>query len=526
MKKINIKAFILGALAAGSLTACTDGYLGFNTNPYEVTGEEMKRDGYLVRSALTGMQGWVIPTDVNCNQFTESLVGGPFSGYLAESNQGFGNRFSNFNQSNSWNRVFYKDIIPNIYSNLTQLKAVTDDEVFLSVGNIVKVAAIMRVTDTYGPIPYTKLGADGSLTAPLDAQQTVYKAMVQELDDAVKALLPHITESFTATADKVYEGNVAKWIKLANSYKLRLGMRAVYADPTWAQQVCETAVAPANGGVLESNADNAAIGGITNNPFRVVMYEYNGGDARIGADIICFMNGYNDPRRAAMFSKSTFTDASITNNYYGIRIGTDPIPSDKAHCYSNMVVTSTSPIMWMTSAEVQLLMAEGALRGWNMGGTAADLYAKGVTLSFEQWGVSGADAYLADNTSLPQLYVDPLGTYSYNGVQPTITVAFDQSADFETNLERIVTQKYIAMFPNGNEAWAEFRRTGYPRLMPVAVNKNVNQVPQGEFARRLWYPQEEYKDNGQNVAAAIADLTPQADLMSSRMWWDCNPRTK
>ena len=182
--------------------------------------------------------------------------------------------------------------------------------------------------------------------------------------------------------------------------------------------------------------------------------------------------------------------------------------------------------MWMTSAEVQLTLAEGALRGWNMGGTAADFYAKGVTLSFEQWGVSGADAYLADNTSLPQLYVDPLGTYSYNGVQPTITVAFDQSADFETNLERIVTQKYIAMFPNGNEAWAEFRRTGYPRLMPVAVNKNVNQVPQGEFARRLWYPQEEYKDNGQNVAAAIADLTPQADLMSSRMWWDCNPRTK
>ena len=201
MKKTNIKAFILGAFAAVTLTACTDGYLGFNTNPYEVTGEEMKRDGYLVRSALTGMQGWVIPTDVNCNQFTESLVGGPLSGYLAESNQGFGNRFSNFNQSNSWNRVFYKDIIPNIYSNLTQLKAVTDDEVFLSVGNIVKVAAIMRVTDTYGPIPYTKLGADGSLTAPLDAQQTVYKAMVQELDDAVNALLPHITESFTATAD-------------------------------------------------------------------------------------------------------------------------------------------------------------------------------------------------------------------------------------------------------------------------------------------------------------------------------------
>lgn len=510
----------------GSLTACTDGYLGFNSNPYEVSGSQMERDAYLVRSALTGMQGWVIPTDVNCSQFVETLLGGPFSGYLAESNQGFGNRFSNFNQSDHWNRVMYKDIIPNIYSNLTQLKAVTNDEVYLSVGNIVKVAAIMRVTDTYGPIPYTKLGADGSLTAPLDAQKEVYKAMVNELDAAVQALLPHITESFAPLADKVYEGNVAKWIKLANSYKLRLGMRAVYADPAWAQQVCESAVAANNGGVLEANSDNATIGGITNNPFRVIMYEYNDGDSRIGADIICYMNGYNDPRRAAMFTKSTFTDETITNDYCGIRIGTDPIPSDKAHCYSNMVVSSTDNLIWMTSAEVQFLLAEGALRGWNMGGTAADFYAKGVTLSFEQWGVSGAENYLADDTSLPQLYVDPLGTYTYNGVQPTLTIAYNAGDEFEVNLERIITQKYIAMFPNANEAWAEFRRTGYPRLMPAAVNKNVSQVPNGQYARRLWYPQDEYKDNGANVAAAISDLTPQADLMSSRMWWDCNPNTK
>ena len=526
MKKTIIKAAIFSGIAFASLTACTDGYLNFNTNPYEVTGEEMKRDGYLVRAALTGMQGWVIPTDVNCNQFTETLVGGPFSGYIAESNQGFGYRFSNFNQSNNWNRVFYTDIIPNIYSNLSQLNAVTNDPVFLAVGNVIKVAAIMRVTDTYGPIPYTKLGADGSLTAPLDNQETVYKAMVQELDDAVTALLPHITESFASTADKVYAGSVAKWIKLANSYKLRLGMRAVYADAAWAKQVCESAVAADKGGVLTSNSDNAVIGGITNNPFRVVMYEYNGGDARIAADIVSYMNGYNDPRRSAMFTKSTFTEATITNDYHGIRIGTDPIPSDKAHCYSNMVTTSTDGLVWMTAAEVQFILAEGALRGWNMGNTAEALYNKGVELSFEQWGVSGADKYLADNTSLPKLYVDPLGTYNYNGVQPTITVAYDAAAGFETNLERIITQKWIAMFPNGNEAWAEFRRTGYPRLMPVAVNKNVAQVPAGQFARRLWYPQEEYKDNGTNVAAAINDLTPKADLMSSRMWWDCNPATK
>ena len=526
MKSIH-KILTISAIALAAAVSCTQNYLQYNTNPYEVTADQMNRDAYLTRSALTGMQGYVIPTDVNLNQFLEHLLGGPFGGYISESNQGFTNRFSNYNMSQDWLSKMYKDIIPNIYANYAQLVAATDDPVYLAIGDITRVAAVHRVTDTFGPIPYSKLGEDGNLIAPLDAQKDVYTLMIAQLDAAVAALLEHRTETFSANADKIYDGSVIRWIRLANSLKLRLAMRMVYADAANARRYAEEAVSEAAGGVLSGNDDNALIQA-TNNPHRVIMYEYNGGDSRIAADITTYMNGYADPRRPFYFTESTFTEADgvTANGYYGIRLGGDPIASDLAHKYSNMVVESSSKMIWMNAAEVAFLRAEGALRGWNMGGSAQSFYNEGVALSFEQWGAGSAASYLADATSVPQPYADPLGIYNYTGAVSDITIQYDEAADFETNLERIITQKWIANFPLGNEAWADFRRTGYPRLMPVPVNKNTTQVPAGTFPRRLTYPQEEYRENGANVSAVLSDLSPAVDLMSSRVWWDCNPNTK
>ena len=519
----------MAGIAAVSLTACTANYLDYNTEPGTATSDDMKRDGYIVSSALSGIMGWVIPTDVNTNQFTETLVGGPYGGYIAESNSGFTNNFSCFNQNEGWNRVLYKDIIPKIFSNIQQLYGVTEDPIYFAIAKIVKVAGISRVTDAYGPIPYTQIGAEGKLTAPLDPQKTVYQAMINELDEAIEVLLPNRTSSFSANADKVFGGSIAKWIKLANSYKLRLGMRTVYADAAFAKATVESALDPAKGGVMESNADNAFLQ-VAKNPFRVICYEYNGGDARMAADIVAYMNGYKDPRRGFMMTQTTFTDEGVENGFAGIRIGgVNPdkaIDNEHLHAYSNIIVEVNTKLMWMVAAEVEFLKAEAALRGWSVGESAESCYNKGIKLSFEQWGAGDAAKYIADDQSLPELYKDPLGKFSYNGAQPQCKIKYDSSADFETNLERIITQKWIANFPNGNEAWAEFRRTGYPKLMVTAKNANASQVPAGEFARRLFYPQDEYLDNGPNVKAAISDLNPQVDLMSSRVWWDCNPNTK
>ena len=269
-------------------------------------------------------------------------------------------------------------------------------------------------------------------------------------------------------------------------------------------------------GVITSNDDNAFMTLSNTNPFRVVMYEYNGGDSRVGADITTYMNGYNDPRRDVMFTKTTFSVG--TNGYYGLRSGIQIPGAEVAHAYSNYNVSTDTKLMWMNAAEVAFLRAEGALKSWNMEGTAADFYKKGVELSFEQWGAKGATAYLADNTSTPAVYTDPAGLNSYSGPVSTITIAWDDSNSEEQKLERIITQKWLAMFPLGLEAWADYRRTGFPKLMPVKVNNSGGVVSSERGARRLSYPQEERSNNFENYNAAIGMLGG-ADNMATDVWW-------
>ena len=172
----------------------------------------------------------------------------------------------------------------------------------------------------------------------------------------------------------------------------------------------------------------------------------------------------------------------------------------------------------MNAAEVAFLRAEGALRGWSMGGTAKEFYEQGVRLSFAQWEVQGADAYLADETSTPALYTDPAGLNSYTGATSSITIAWDDEATEETNLERIITQKWLANFPLGQEAWSEYRRTGYPKLMPIVVNNSGGIVSTERGARRLPYPQEERTNNLANYTSAVG-LLGGPDNMATDVWW-------
>ena len=103
-----------------------------------------------------------------------------------------------------------------------------------------------------------------------------------------------------------------------------------------------------------------------------------------------------------------------------------------------------------------------------------------------------------------------------------ITIKWKEDAQFEENLERIITQKWIAIFPLGNEAWAEYRRTGYPKLMPAKDNKSGGTVNSKYGMRRLPYPSEEYSENRTNVEAAITSLGGP-DNGGTRTWWDCKP---
>ena len=179
----------------------------------------------------------------------------------------------------------------------------------------------------------------------------------------------------------------------------------------------------------------------------------------------------------------------------------------------------------MNAAEITFLRAEGALRGWNMGGDAKSLYEQAITLSFDQYGLTGANTYVADSQNKPQAYTDPMRTYSVAAPASTITIAWQDGDDkFEANLERIITQKWIAMFPCTVEAWSEYRRTGYPKLLPVVVNNSGGVINDKVIKiRRLWYPPREYSNN-QYITEAVKMLGGD-DNGATPLWWDKKPRT-
>lgn len=524
-----------GVIALGLMTlSCTGNYLDINTNPYEVNREQTLTDGYATAAAIAAMGGAVVSTDVNTAQFTDCLLGGPMGGYYSTTGA-FEKTIDNYNATDDWTRVLLASdrIIPTLYSNLSELKSITDDPVTLSIATIIKVTAMLRVTDTYGPIPYSQIGQGGKITVAYDSQEKVYDTMFAELDDCIKTLTENRLSGIPATADPVYDGTAVKWCRFANSLKLRMAMRIVYAAPEKAKKYAEEAVNHEIG-VMADNSDNAALQkvafGDKGNPLYTAI-KYNqptgsvtGGDTHAAADIICYMNGYNDPRRAKYFIKSEFDGI----DYAGIRIGIEkPSLNSVGRKYSGVNVTTEDPLVWMNAAEVAFLKAEAkAVFGFNMGtGTAEEFYNEGIKLSFEQFGLSGYAEYAEDNENKPATYADPAGLNSYAGVLSAITVKWNDAATTAEKQERIMIQKWIANFNNGIEAWSDHRRTGYPKFFPAtdAGNKSGGSVTNEFGARRMVYPLAEYSNNGENVNAAVASYLSGPDKMGTRLWWDCNP---
>lgn len=534
----NIYACIALAAVAVSSVSCTWNYLAINSHPYGITDKEIERDAYNVRAALVGIADGVISPDIITTQYTECLLGGPMAGYMASGNARWDNTIDNYNPLDNWTNVLMQSdrIIPVIYTNWNMLRRLTDDSVILAVSDIIKVAAMHRITDTYGPIPYSMIGYSGKIQVPYDSQEAVYSKMFEELDAAIDILTAKRDVNFSAASDAIYGGQTEKWIKFANSLKLRLALRVSYSAPELARKMAESAVSH-NIGCFASNDDNAIYTtfGSEGNPMNIAV-KYNmtahddgstcltGGDSHAAADIICYMNGYSDPRRAAYFTKSEWEGRDYVGLRHGIVI---PEHSIVGHKFSGVNIGPNDPVVWMNASEVAFLKAEAtAVFGWDMGGSAREFYEQGVRLSFDQWGAGPADSYLADNESLPEFYSDPSGSNDYPVLLSGITVAWDDAATVEQKQERIMIQKWIANWLLGNESWADIRRTGYPHIIPATDkgNKSGGIVKSSEGARRMPYPSEEYVNNAENVAAAVNNLLGGEDNMATRLWFDCKNR--
>lgn len=536
-----INSIILG-MTTVAFVSCTGDYLEINSNPYQPG--DLTPDGYGLSSAMSNIAGCVVSPDVNTAQFTDCLLGGPMGGYYADSKvSGWDNTISNYNPTDNWTNVFLKSdkIIPVLYTNLTVVEKLCEesgDDMPLMVANIIKVAAMSRVTDTYGPIPYSQIGKDGKIETPYDPQDKVYDKFFEELTNSVNALNAKLVDNpdytIPSSADYVYKGDVKKWIRFANSLKMRLAMRIVYADKEKAQARFVEAMDPVNGGIMEQNDQNAMWDYFksSSNPIYVAS-RYNsaegsltGGDSHAAADIICYMNGYNDNRREKYFVKSEYGYP----DYVGVRRGIELSTLGKnARKYSGINVAESDPVIWMNAAETYFLRAEAvAVHGFTNPHetmTAKDLYEEGIRKSFEQWGAD-LGYYLEDGYSTPQTYNDPEGVNSYSERLSEITVKWNDGAAQEEKQERIIIQKWIANWTLGNEAWADYRRTGYPKLIPATAegNKSGGKVDSELGARRMPYPADEYVSNKNNVLEAVSEYLKGADEMGTFIWWDCKPK--
>ena len=518
-QKFIILHLLLLSLVLLSAPGCTGDFAAINRNPNEATYEELQRENYIVGTNIRGLQNLVIPVQEHRYQFNEALTGNAFAGYMGETPDGWREKFSTFNPSADWLRWPFVIVMQETYPFFRGVISNTSDEVAVALADIMRVAIMHRVTDTYGPIPYSKVIEDSaeSLTVGYDSQRDVYVKMFEELDAALAVLHENAYLSAEAfrKSDNVYFGDISKWIKYTNSLKLRMAMRLSYVEPETARTKAIEAITD---GVIESNVDNANMHAAEN---RLALLYNDWGDHRAGADIISYMNGFQDPRRDRMFTKGI---ANETEGFYGMRMGMDPTnKAQMVSTYSNQIVASGTSYLWFNAAEATFLRAEWELR-WGSAEEAKRLYEKGIELSFEERGASGAAGYIS-STATPERYVDPLNAHSADGPASDITVVWeagDNEMAKERNLERIITQKWIAIFPLGIEAWSEYRRTGYPRLLPVVENKSGGTVDSNYGLRRLPYPVEEYTENAVHLQEAI-EMLGGRDTGGTRVWWDVKP---
>ena len=540
---MKIKKYILPVVSVLAMASCN--YEDVNTNIYGITDDEMKQGGLMYGAPFMDMQKLVIPigspTETtgpgNDLAVTDIMSAGNYIGFWGMNNNW------NFNTESSWNftegRMGYA--YQNLYSkffrswnsihqHVKDSDKLQDKEV-KALTDIVKVLAWSRATDVFGPIVYTNAG-NGDIAPKLDSQETVYKAMLADLY-AASQILSQSVSKILPTYDAIYDGDPQKWTRLANSLMLRLAVRVHFKDAALATEYIQKALDPKNGGVIETMDQEAKIKNSEKMPLMnsliPMVVDYN--EARQGATIWSYLKGYGDPRMSVYFEVGTYKN---NTDFYPLA------PTNKQKKYegpnspefaSKPKVDANSPLFWMRASEVSFLKAEAALFGLSNGGDAKTFYEEGVKKSFEENGVSGVSSYLAKEKSLPKDITkrEIVYDWQYSCIISSGNVApkWSSSNDKEKQLQQIITQKYLALYPNAVEAWTEYRRTGYPFLMKPHDDKayaRIGAEPNAKTPERFRFSSQEYGTNPN--MNEVPTLLGGVDQGATKLWWVRSDRPK
>ncbi|WP_269222705.1 SusD/RagB family nutrient-binding outer membrane lipoprotein [Flavobacterium sp. IMCC34518] len=517
------KLLMLSTILALSLGSCTNNFEDINTNDANFDNTQIEQDFNQVKAPIKAMERgmYILVEDDWQGDIQFNLNADIFSGYMGTPHDFAGNsNNSTYALVDGWNGAEWVQKYQKEMVNAYNLEKLTKDKYpqFYAWSLILKVYAMHKTTDYYGPIVYSGFGNEDG-TTPYDSQKAVYDKFFVELKTAVDILNTKATSNdvnFFADANDptdgtTAKGNIVKWIKFANSLRLRLAMRISNIDQVKAKAEAEAALA--GYGVITSNADNMLYKG----EHPVKTYTGPWADINAGGAITSIMNGYNDPRRSVYFKTTSI------GTYQGIRMGTlvnDDYRFAKADQFSQVgSIVENGMIPWFCAAESHFLKAEAALKGWNVGGSAQSFYESGIATSFAQLGVGDVVTYTNDDVLMAANYVDPLNATNNIVAQNLVTVKWSDVASNEVKLQKIITQKWIAGFPDGQEAWAETRRTGYPKLFLPANNLSAGKIPAGTFVRRLNFYVNEKTTNPAGYAQGVS-LLGGVDTGATRLWWD------
>ncbi len=547
MKKMFQYKLVAAAFAMLALASCN--YEEINTNPFEMTDEEGIMDGIAMGGLVTAMQKSVFPTGtqaddtgpVNAYQVAYNLSADAWSGYIGMNNtfQG-GNCHLNYVIVDSWVAATFSNSYTNLldpWKKLTASAKENDTPEIAALAQILKISGWHKVLESFGPIPYTAAGME-TINVPFDSEETVYTEMLKDLAEAVDELTPKALSGVKVMADYdlVYEGDAGKWVKYANSLMLRLAMRLRSVKPELAKEYAQLAVNHSIGVMTEAgDAAGAGTGaGIAlRNPIFWIADNYN--DARVGTSILAYLVGYEDPRLSA-YCQPAHNSCTVAmtafdgKKYQAVPLGHSHTRSDASsteydsyYYYSKPNIKGETPLNWMRASEVYFLRAEAALYwGTEYGkGEPEALYKQGIETSFQENGVTGSVDRYVNSDKKPAANKVTSQKFGFDFAAPTQATARFEGTQ-EQKLEKIITQKYIALYPNGQEAWTEFRRTGYPKLNPIVPggNHNTNQISEGRGMRRMPYPVSfNGTDQSQEIYQDAVRKLGGEDNAATDLWW-------
>lgn len=531
-KKLIATALLIGAVQV----SCTDNFDALNTDPTRASNGAFDPNLLLPSAEFTYVNG-------------ASGYNGPIlfqAGWvqiLASTSSGGANYYTNADkyvisgntadyQQRSWNLEYQAASYAYEMQQLTAGNAARSN--LNNIGIIMQVQALAYVTDVYGDIPYTQAlqAKTGAVTAPAyDAQQSVYAMMLSQLDKATAALN---TAGDVPTNDALaYKGDITKWKKYGYSLMLKLAMRLTKADLNTAKTYAEKAVA---GGVFASIDDDAYVvpdnaNGYGNANGQALTTLDDIYQVRWSKTLIDYLKTNADPRLSVVAEvppaglaanqnatsmgntaasaqvglpngydlNGGATDISKAAGYPGpTGSGADVTPIGNYSRPTVMYRNRNAPLFILTYAETELLLAEAATRGFNVGATAAQHYSNAV--------VAGMLALARYSPATP---ITSAAATAYAAAHPLVATSALQQ----------INEQYWAttgLFMNFTAAWNNWKRSGYPMLTPVNYTGNFSN---GQIPRRQPYPNSEATLNTASYRAAVTGLSG-GDTWSSRVWWD------